>query len=92
MSRQALVEVVVVGGVAWTVDEDGRGAAGARRRHRGPGRAARSTDGRKVLAAADDGSAVYVANAETGIVDRLDPAHGRGRRRRAASTSPTALG
>ena len=26
---------------------------------------------------ADDGSAVYVANAETGQVDRLDPATGR---------------
>jgi streptogramin lyase len=29
-----------------------------------------------VLAPAEDGSAVYVANARTGMVDRLDPVSG----------------
>jgi hypothetical protein len=75
VSRQALVEVVVVGGNVWTVDE-----AGEVRRvpeDQPEARAALRLDpGRKVLAPAEDGSAVYVANTRTGMVDRLDPVSG----------------
>jgi hypothetical protein len=75
VSPQALVEVAVVDGNVWTVDD-----AGEVRRvpEQGPeARAALRLDrGRKVLAPAEDGSAVYVANARTGMVDRLDPVSG----------------
>jgi len=76
VSREALVEVVAAEGVVWTVDEAGdvrrvpEDATEARA-------ALRLDAGRKVLAAADDGSAVYVVNLATGRVDVLDPVSGR---------------
>jgi hypothetical protein len=76
VSRQPLLEVVAAGGVAWTADAEGevrRVPADATEARA----AVRLDAGRKVLAAADDGSAVYVANAGTGRVDRLDPDSGR---------------
>jgi DNA-binding beta-propeller fold protein YncE len=76
VSRRAIVEVVAARGVAWTADEEGdvrRVPADAPE----PRAALPLDHGRKVLVAADDGSAVYVANADTGQLDRLDPASGR---------------
>jgi DNA-binding beta-propeller fold protein YncE len=76
VSRHPLVEVVAAGGVAWTADAEGEV-------RRVPADATDASaalpldEGRKVLAAADDGSAVYVANAGTGQVDRLDADSGR---------------
>jgi hypothetical protein len=76
VSREALVEVVAAAGVVWTVDEAGdvrrvpEDATEARA-------ALRLDAGRKVLAAPDDGSAVYVVNLATGRVDVLDPVSGR---------------
>jgi hypothetical protein len=75
VSRVAVVEVVVVDGNVWTADEEGS----VRRipEDETEARAAlRLDEGRKVLAPAADDSAVYVANAETGVVDRLDPVSG----------------
>jgi hypothetical protein len=75
VSSSPVVEVVVAGHNVWTVDD-----AGLVRRvpdtETEPRAALRLPAGRKVLAAAEDGTAVYVANTETGEVDRLDPVSG----------------
>jgi hypothetical protein len=75
VSRAAVVEVVAGGGHVWTADEEGvvRRVAGDDR-----GATAATLDaGRKVLALAEDGAVLYVANAETGVVDQVDAATGQ---------------
>jgi hypothetical protein len=75
VGRLPLVEVVAGGGMVWTADEEGlvRRVAG----DIPEARAALTLDGgRKVLALGDDSTVLYVANAETGVVDQVDAISG----------------
>jgi hypothetical protein len=71
VGRLPVTEVVAEGGSVWTADEEGRV-----RRVAGDipeARTALTVDaGRKVLALGGAGTVLYVANAETGVVDQVD--------------------